>query len=67
VQHLVRDLLCLSKDIRFNAVGWDHFLFFGIHFNVPVFSVYPKFNTPNRLTVCVRYSIFSHNGLVIGL
>ena len=59
MQHLVRDLLCLVKDIRFNAVEWHHFLLFGTRFYVPVFSVYPKFNMPNRPTVCVRYSVFS--------
>ena len=60
MQHLVRDLLCRSKDIRFNAVEGHHLLYFGIKFYVPVFPVYPKFNMPNRPAVCVRYSVFSH-------
>ena len=60
MQHLVRDLLCRSKDFLFNALEGHYLLFFGIHFYVPVFHVYPKLNMPNRPTVCVRYSIFSH-------
>jgi len=60
VQHLVRDLLCLSKDIRFNAVEGHHLLFFSVHSYVPVFPVYPKFNMPDRPAVCIRYLVFSH-------
>ena len=67
MQHLVRDLLCFSKDIRFNATEWHHLLHFGIHFYIPVFPVHPKCNMPSWSAVCIRYSVFSHSGLGIGL